>query len=244
MIGSAPMPTTLSLTESAIFTALTTVLNGMLPGVQTIRGQDNRVPEPAAANFIEMWPLLRTRLETNIDTLADCAFIGSISGTIMAVSSVSLGTIIPNAPVFGPTVRPGTAVTGSLGGCGGPGAYVIAPPQNVPSGALAAGTNQVLTPTRLTVQLNVHGPASGDNVQVIQTLFRDQYAVDAFAAANPAVAPLYTSEPRQIAFENAEAQYEERWSIDLELQINPVVQVGQQFADQLIATAEAAESLS
>jgi hypothetical protein len=229
------MPT-VALTESAVFTALTTVLQGMLPGIEIIRGQDNRVPEPAAASFIEMWPLLRLRLATNIDTPTDCTFTGSISGPTLTVAAVLSGTILPNAPVFGPSVGVGTVITAFGSGTGGTGTYTVAPAQTIPSGPMAAGTSSNLQMTRFTVQLDVHGPASGDNAQIISTLFRDQYAVDAFAAANPAIAPLYTSDPRQLAFDNAEMQFETRYSIDLELQINPTVQVPVQFAGTLSVT--------
>ena len=208
----------------------------MLPGIQAVKGQDNRVPEPAAPNFIEMWPLSRSRIATNIDSAADCTFTGSISGTTLTVTALLTGTILPNAPVFGPTVAPGTAITAFGTGTGGTGTYTIASAQTVSSGPLAGGTSQNLQPTRLTVQLDVHGPAAGDNAQIITTLFRDQYAVSAFYAANPAVVPLYTSEPRQLAFDNAEMQFETRYSIDLELQINPIVQVPAQYADALTVT--------
>ncbi|WP_196493299.1 LIC_12616 family protein [Burkholderia territorii] len=96
----------------------------------------------------------------------------------------------------------------------------------------------VLQPTKFTVQLDVHGPASGDNAQLITTLFRDEYAVDQFAAAAPGLAPLYSSEARQIPFTNGEQQIETRWTVDLVMQINPVVTVPQEFADKLeIGTA-------
>lgn len=86
---------------------------------------------------------------------------------------------------------------------------------------------------RVTIQLDVHGPASADNVQVIATLFRSDWAVDQFAASGFDVAPLYASDPRQIPFTNGEQQVETRWSIDLAMQCNPVTTVSQDFAAQL-----------
>ncbi|MGF6633528.1 phage neck terminator protein [Paraburkholderia sp. MM6662-R1] len=102
----------------------------------------------------------------------------------------------------------------------------------------APSVKQVSQSTRLTVQLDVHGPASADNAQIITTLFRDSYGVDALAASGIEIAPLYTSEARQVPFRNAENEVERRWTIDLQLQIKPVVTVAQEFADSLeIGTA-------
>ncbi|KVS50696.1 hypothetical protein WK39_27945 [Burkholderia cepacia] len=87
--------------------------------------------------------------------------------------------------------------------------------------------------TRLTVQIDVHGPASGDTVQVIATLWRDPFASDALTAAGIDIAPLYSSEPRQMPFLNEARQVEPRWSVDLVMQVNPLVTVPQDFAAAL-----------
>ncbi|KVH51178.1 LIC_12616 family protein [Burkholderia diffusa] len=102
----------------------------------------------------------------------------------------------------------------------------------------APSVKDVWQATRLTVQLDIHGPASGDTVQVITTLWRDAYACDAFAAADLDIAPLYASEPRQMPFLNEAQQVEPRWSVDLVMQVNPLVTVPQDFAAALeIGTA-------
>ncbi|MEK7888227.1 hypothetical protein AAB992_14000 [Burkholderia contaminans] len=92
--------------------------------------------------------------------------------------------------------------------------------------------------TRFTVQMDVHGPASGDTAQVITTLWRDPFACDALSATELDIAPLYASEPRQMPFLNEAQQIEMRWSVDLVMQINPLVTVPQDFAAVLeIGTA-------
>ena len=90
-----------------------------------------------------------------------------------------------------------------------------------------------LQSTRVTVQLDVHGPASADNTQLITTLFRSDYGVSQFATSGFDVQPLYNSEPRQIPFLNGEQQIEYRWSVDAVMQCNPIVTNTQQFASQL-----------
>ena len=86
------------------------------------------------------------------------------------------------------------------------------------------GANSYMQPSKCTIQLDVHGPNSTDNAQIISTMFRDQYAFDAFAASGiMGVAPLLADDPRQIPFQNAEDQYEYRWTIDAQVQANQIV---------------------
>lgn len=87
--------------------------------------------------------------------------------------------------------------------------------------------------TEMDVQLDIHGPASTDNAQLISTLFRDEYAVQAFVDAGVAVAPLYADDGHQVPFINAENQYEDRWVMNVAMQATPIVSTGQQFADTL-----------
>ena len=167
------MAVTVTPTQTDILTALRSFLIAVLPtGIEVVRGQINRVPQPLDADFVVMTPLSRERIETNIDSYADG---------------------FPDAP----------------------------------------GVRTTLQPTRVTVQLDIHGPDSADNAQIITTLFRDEYGCDAFRLSGFDITPLHTSDPRQLAFINAEAQYEDRWSLDVVMQANPVVTSAQQFAGTL-----------
>jgi hypothetical protein len=193
----------LSITEAQIFTAVSGVLAtfGLQSGtsgqsVSIIRGQVNRVPQPAETDIVVLWPLMRDRIATNQDTPSDNQVIGSINSGTLTVTEVLAGAV---------------PVPGALWGAG-------------------------LVQTELTIQADVHGPASADNATRIQTLWRDQYGVGAFQATGFDLAPLYTSDPRQLPFDNGEQQVEERWSIDLCLQANPIVTTPMQFADALEVT--------
>lgn len=97
----------------------------------------------------------------------------------------------------------------------------------------APGTRTATQPTQVTIQIDVHGPMSADNAQIISTLLRDSYACEAFAASGYDIAPLYAGEPRQIPFDNGENQTEWRWTIDAVLQVNTTVVVSQDFAGQV-----------
>lgn len=93
---------------------------------------------------------------------------------------------------------------------------------------------QDLQATQVTVQVDVFGPLSADNAQVIQTLFRSDWGVDQFTTSGFDVTPLYTSEPRQMKFTDESHQVQQRWSLDVVCQCNPVVTVSQDFADELV----------
>lgn len=228
----------LSLTEAQAFIALRAFLLGVAPGIEVIRAEANRVPEPRGSDYVVMTQNGQERLGTNEVATCDNVVVGSIAGGVLTVTAIpqSECPLVPGMIVLdvGGPVLPNTLLGAQLSGpTGGTGTYAVTPSQTVPSEDLYLGVRFDLTQTKLTVQLDVHGPASGDNVKVIESLFRSEYATDAFAATGYDVAPLYCDQARQAPFINAEQQYEYRWSVDACLQINPIVGTPQQFADQL-----------
>ena len=167
---SGPVPS-----EDTFFTAVRAILLQFMPaGIEVIRGYDNRVPEPAANNFLVIWPIVRTNLSTPSEAYSD--------------------------------PYPGT-----------------------PS------TRAITQPTEAVVQIDVHGPASGDNVVIIETLGRSSAWCEAFASVSTDITPLYADPPRMSPFENGERQTEIVWTIDLHIQVNPTVTISQQFAGTLVA---------
>lgn len=85
----------------------------------------------------------------------------------------------------------------------------------------------------LTVQIDCYGPTSCDWANTLSTLLRDNYGCVALA---PSCQPLYADEARMIPLVGGEEQYEERWSLDARLQVNPVVTIPQQYAKVLDLT--------
>jgi hypothetical protein len=200
-------------------------------GTTVVVGQVNRVPQPQG-DCVVMWPLRMPRLATNVDGDADASFTGSIADTLMTVESVEIGVVVPGRTLFGDGVTAGTIIGAQQSGpTGGPGTYLVAPSQTVAETAFAAGGMTVEQSTEFVMQVDVHGPSSGDNAQVISTLFRDGYAVDQLDGTG--VTPLFAEEPRQMPFITGADQYEDRWTVDLHMQVNPVVTVPQQYADAL-----------
>ena len=223
-----------------IQTVLRSFLLSILPsGTEVFEAEDSRVSEPSAVNFVIMTPVIRTRLGTNLHVYADCAFTGSVSGTVLTVSAVQFGAIEAGAPLFGPTAVNPTTITAFGTGTGGVGAYTIDTAQTIASGPLAAGVRAITQPTQVGIQLDFHSAdlATGsDMAQIAATLLRDLTATDYFTANSTGITPLYCEDPRQIPFMNAEQQYEARWVVDAVLQADQIVTIGQQFAAELQIT--------
>lgn len=233
-----PGGATLSVTESMIMTAMGDFLTFYLPaGVAVVQGQDNRVAEPGALDFITMWPTLRERIETNTDTYQDITFQGSIVGTAMTVTSAANGTLPVGRSIFGVGITGPTTVTAQTSGPpGGHGSYTVSQPWTVGPQAFAAGLEGIISPMKLTIQLDVHGPNSTDNTQMLVALFRDAVACDFFTAGGYPIQPLYIDDGRQLPFINGEQQYEDRWVLEAKIQANPVTSVPMQFAATLTPT--------
>lgn len=223
--------------QSDVLTVLRSFLLGILPnGIEVVKAQDNRVPEPSSSDFVVMTPIHDRRLATNIDLSEDVRFTGSISGNTMTVSSVNFGSIEIGSQVFGIGLTDGTVVTALGTGSGGAGTYTVSPPQTIPSEVLSAGNKSAMQEVEMTIQLDLHGPNSHNNAQTISTLFRDEFATSFFDGVNDAISPLYADDPRQTPFLNAEQQIETRWVVEAVIQVNQTVTVPQQYADSVQVT--------
>lgn len=219
-------------TQSIVQTALRAFLLDVLPaGIPVVAGQDNRVPEPQPQNFVLFFPTTRTRLSTNVHEIQDAKFTGSITGQTLTITHVFSGTLTVGRRLFGVGLAEGTVITALGTGLGEEGTYFVDPSQDVASETISGGRESVTQSTEIAMQVEVHGPASADNSQVITTLFRDPYGVDFFEALGTGVTPLYADDPKQLPFVNAEGQYENRWVIDARLQVKPAVEIAQTYAD-------------
>jgi hypothetical protein len=200
----------------------------MSTGIEVIQSQVNRVPEPMTEDFILMTSLRQPRLSTNVDEDVDVVLVGSIAGTVMTVVSIETGAVRIGASIFGPGVAAGSVIR-SAGAT--PGQYVVSPSQTVSQARLAAGGKTMTQAAMVAMQLDVHGPTSFNNAIILVTAFRDEFGVDAMNAINPLITPLYSEDPRQMPFMNAEQQIETRWVVEVNLQVNYSVIVPQQYAE-------------
>lgn len=225
-------------TQTDAIKALGGFLASVLPvGLPIFQAQTNRVAEPANTDFVEMTQLRFARLATNIDDSDDVAFTGSISGAALVVTDMIRGAIMPGATLFGTGVTAGTTILSQQSGTtGGVGTYTVSAAQTVGSETLSTGAKTLLQKTESTIQLDVHGPNSADNVQIIATTFRDELAVERFEAIsdNTLITPLFAGEPRQLPFTNEQKQVENRWVLDLHMQVDQTVTAPQQFSDAVV----------
>lgn len=222
--------------QADVLVVLRTFLLSVLPtSVEVVRGQVNRVAEPASSDFVVMTPIRRQRLETNDDENDDVKFVGSISGNVLTVTAIDSGALRVGSTIFGTGVTDGTVVDSfGAGTTGGAGTYVLNNSQTVASEVMSAGQTLSTQNTELTVQLDVHGPSSAENAQIISTLIRDDYGYSYFDSSGVDAHPLHADDPRQIPFINDQEQYEDRWVVECCLQVNETVQIPQEYADSVV----------
>lgn len=228
----------ISPTQSDALAAIRAFILAVLPsGVAVITGQMNRTPEPVQTTFVVVTPIRMTRLETNIDSNADCAFVGSFAGNVMIVDSVSIGTVQIGATVIGEGVAANTVIQAQTSGpAGGPGNYTVSVAQTLANETLATGAQTVQQNSELVVQMDFHSTgldySAGDNAMIVSTLLRDEFGVDFFAALEPpqnSVTPFYADDPKQIPFQNDQNQIEWRWVLEGKFQINQTTSIPQQY---------------
>ena len=83
------------------------------------------------------------------DTYSQLELVGSISGTTLTVSSVTLGTVTPNSVIRGQNVVTGTTIVSYISGTeGGAGTYEVSVSQTVASTTIKADTHFSRTKTR------------------------------------------------------------------------------------------------
>ncbi len=227
-----------SITEAQFNAALGSLLQLMLPqfaSSQIIVGQVNRTASPLG-DYVVWWPLRRQRLGTDTETPIDAVFTGTITPidsntatlNITAVNPAWSGQIAIGRQIFSVDAVLGTTVTALGSGSGGTGTYIVTPSQTVGSEQMAAGAVNFDQPTEVVTQIEVHGPSSGDNAQIVQQLFRSDFATTAMAGTG--ITPLFCEVPRQMPFITAADQYETRWIIDAHFDCAPIISIPQEFA--------------
>ncbi|EHW6029375.1 phage neck terminator protein, partial [Escherichia coli] len=104
------------------------------------------------------------------------------------------------------------------------------------------GSQHITRTTKWRCQLDFYGPHAADNAQVLATLFRSEFSVRLFRQGGGLISPLYCSEPFNTTFPNGQQQYEPRWTLDIQMQINPVVTTSLMFFDNVITRTTEADN--
>lgn len=88
-----------------------------------------------------------------------------------------------------------------------------------------------MMPTQWTIQADFYGSLAGDWAAIVKNVWRSEYCVNFLALANSGfdLAPLYADDAMQMPLVTGEERYLERWTVPLNLQSNPVVNLPQQF---------------
>lgn len=221
----------------------------MSTGVAIIAGQGNRVPEPANPYFAVLTPMRVDRFATNVDTNDDVKLVGSIAGTVLTVTEVLIGEIVPGSTLFGTGVAAGTEILSQINGSpGGDGIYNVTPSQTAASATMSAGSQTLTQSAEWTVQIDFHADSNlaGDFAMIVSTALRDEYGVDFFAGLAPplnGVVPLYADDPKQVPFINDSNQYEWRFSLDACLQVYQSIAVPRLYADSADVTVKDVNAL-
>lgn len=159
----------------------------------------------------------------------------TLSYGLMNVTAVAFGTILVGANVFGVGVASPTTVRALGTGAGLAGTYIVDPTQTFGPGTLSAGGKTIRQNSTFTVQIDFHSQdatTASDMAQTISASFRDAYAVDFINGLSAgAISPLFADDPRFAPFPNENQQFERRWILDANLQVNQTIRVPAQFAD-------------
>lgn len=91
----------------------------------------------------------------------------------------------------------------------------------------------VLQPDQMSFQVDCYGEGSADVAKTLNALWRDQYAVDMLSTTGVDIAPLYAGNVMQAPFTNDADQYEERYTFEIELQVNAIIVAPQQSCNML-----------
>lgn len=80
------------------------------------------------------------------------------------------------------------------------------------------------------IQIDCYGNNSGNTINIINLLFRSDY----FDSSG--IVPFYTSEPRQLTWEDSTRLMVERWHMDLHISYNPTASIETESAIELNVT--------
>lgn len=78
----------------------------------------------------------------------------------------------------------------------------------------------VSRPEQMSFQIDCYGVGSAELAETLNVLYRDVYACDLFDSLGFSGAPLYAGDVQQAPFVNGEDQYEDRYTFEIELQVN------------------------
>ncbi|WP_239641926.1 phage neck terminator protein [Edwardsiella tarda] len=91
---------------------------------------------------------------------------------------------------------------------------------------------------RADIQVDIYGSGAGDRAVTLETVFASGYAYDQIKAIDARVAPLYSTAAIQAPMIDAEQQWQERWTLDVSLQVHMTASFPQDYFDKAEIKAE------
>jgi hypothetical protein len=94
-------------------------------------------------------------------------------------------------------------------------------------------TKNVKRPTEYTIQLDFYGTTASDNATITAAMFLDDLCVQSFKTSGFDISPLTVDDVQQMPLTTGEAQYLERWTMKVAIQVNSVVTMPTETANAL-----------
>lgn len=88
-----------------------------------------------------------------------------------------------------------------------------------------ANSRTVSRSEQMSFQIDCYGAGAADLAETLNALYRDTYACELFANSGLEIVPLYAGDIQQAPFVNDADQYEDRYTFEIELQVNPSIVV-------------------
>ncbi|WP_392430519.1 LIC_12616 family protein [Edwardsiella piscicida] len=85
---------------------------------------------------------------------------------------------------------------------------------------------------RVDIQVDIYGDGAGDRAVTLETVFSSGYAYDKIKAIDERVAPLYSTAAIQAPMIDAEQQWQERWTLDVSLQVHMTASFPEPYFDK------------
>ncbi len=87
--------------------------------------------------------------------------------------------------------------------------------------------------TSYTVQVDIYGDGAGNHAAKVEQLWRTIWSVDLMHSLNAGITPLYADTVFQTSLINSEANYEERYTLSLHMQVQQDIDVAQDIFKQI-----------
>jgi len=94
-------------------------------------------------------------------------------------------------------------------------------------------SSEIYAPKKIGVQISFYGEAAGDWCNATKSALRTWYGCNLFPDG---IKPLYVSNGMFVPMVDGEQQWLNRWVVTLTLQVNPTIEIPQQYSNELVVS--------